>query len=199
MMHTRAEMPPRCLNLANATEELQRNFTESVQMPCQAPCKAQVLLSSASGATLTAGRPPCCDWLSPIASRAALAVMPAMGPAAATSHRSLLFFSRLWKGVTPPKLPICRDQSNKHTQVQIVRIKGVMQLETEHNLTTALPTLAGPCRTACSSWAQVLVKQRFNSYHHVKQHTGPQAANLTVPQHPVKYQMHVLTCRLGTK
>jgi hypothetical protein len=42
-----------------------------------------------------------------MASSAALAAMPAMGPAAATSHMSPLFFNRLAKGVMPPKLPIC--------------------------------------------------------------------------------------------
>lgn len=65
---------------------------------------------------LTGGRPPWCDWLSPMASSAALAAMPAMGPAAATSHMSLLFFNKLWKGVMPPKLPICTAETRQTQQ-----------------------------------------------------------------------------------
>lgn len=72
-------------------------------------------------AILTCGRPPWCDWLRPMASRAVLAAMPAMGPAAATSHMSLLFFNKLSKGVMPPKLPICTTQQQQHAMKSVTQ------------------------------------------------------------------------------
>lgn len=55
-----------------------------------------------------------------MASSAVLAAMPATGPAAATSHRSPLFFNRLSKGVMPPKLPICTS-NNSNTGTDVTR------------------------------------------------------------------------------
>lgn len=75
-------------------------------------------------AALTGGRPPWCDWLSPMASSAVLAAMPAIGPAAATSHMTPLFFNRLSKGVMPPKLPICTsNNSNRETHVTRANVR----------------------------------------------------------------------------